>query len=343
MPHSITSFHGSLFGPENQFAITLIRAIEQQPGNLYNPLYLYGQAGAGKTSLVNALAARMQSCANTTVVVTSAQDLSNELYHQLPPDNRLHPLHKSCVIVENIQTVKSESTASHLLEQLCDLLPQTKIQLVVTGRDLSESFSSLRKRLRGRLLSGQIAELEKPTFDTRTAFLEHFAQSQKITMEPGVSAFLAQYLLQPTLAELQQLLLVLQDAVQMEQETLCVEWLKENLEPSREIALTLPCVAQEVARQSGLTVPQLRSPHRTQAISTARQTAMFLARQLTSSSNREIGRYFNKRHASSVSHAYHKITRCLPHDRVLREQLGQIQSRLQQVSHRNHLKTRHAS
>ena len=343
MPHSITSFHGSLFGPENQFAITLIRAIEQQPGNLYNPLYLYGQAGAGKTSLVNALAARMQSCANTTVVVTSAQDLSNELYHQLPPDNRLHPLHKSCVIVENIQTVKSESTASHLLEQLCDLLPQTKIQLVVTGRDLSESFSSLRKRLRGRLLSGQIAELEKPTFDTRTAFLEHFAQSQKITMEPGVSAFLAQYLLQPTLAELQQLLLVLQDAVQMEQETLCVEWLKENLEPSREIALTLPCVAQEVARQSGLTVPQLRSPHRTQAISTARQTAMFLARQLTSSSNREIGRYFNKRHASSVSHACHKITRCLQHDRVLREQLGQIQSRLQQVSHRNHLKTRHAS
>lgn len=343
MPHSITSFHGSLFGPENQFAITLIRAIEQQPGNLYNPLYLYGQAGAGKTSLVNALAARMQSCANTTVVVTSAQDLSNELYHQLPPDNRLHPLHKSCVIVENIQTVKSESTASHLLEQLCDLLPQTKIQLVVTGRDLSESFSSLRKRLRGRLLSGQIAELEKPTFDTRTAFLEHLAQSQKITMEPGVSAFLAQYLLQPTLAELQQLLLVLQDAVQMEQETLCVEWLKENLEPSREIALTLPCVAQEVARQSGLTVPQLRSPHRTQAISTARQTAMFLARQLTSSSNREIGRYFNKRHASSVSHACHKITRCLQHDRVLREQLGQIQTRLQQVSHRNHLKTRHAS
>ena len=343
MPHSITSFHGSLFGPENQFAITLIRAIEQQPGNLYNPFYLYGQAGSGKTSLVNALAARMQSCANTTVVVTSAQDLSNELYHQLPPDNRLHPLHKSCVIVENIQTVKSESTASHLLEQLCDLLPQTKIQLVVTGRDLSESFSSLRKRLRGRLLSGQIAELEKPTFDTRTAFLEHFAQSQKITMEPGVSAFLAQYLLQPTLAELQQLLLVLQDAVQMEQETLCVEWLKENLEPSREIALTLPCVAQEVARQSGLTVPQLRSPHRTQAISTARQTAMFLARQLTSSSNREIGRYFNKRHASSVSHACHKITRCLQHDRVLREQLGQIQTRLQQVSHRNHLKTRHAS
>ena len=339
----MTSFHGYLFGPENQFTITLIRAVEQQPGNLYNPLYLYGQAGSGKTSLINALAARLNSCSNTTVVVTSAQDLSNELYHQLSPDNSHHPFHRSCVIVENIQTIKSESPASQLLEQLCDLLPQTKTQLVVTGRDLSESFSSLRTRLRGRLLSGQIAELKKPTFNTKKAFLEHFAQSQKITLEPGVSSFLAQYLLQPTLTELQQLLLVLHDAVQMEKETLCVGWLKENLDPSRESTLTLPCVAQEVARQSGLTVPQLRSPHRTQAISTARQTAMFLARQLTSSSNREIGRYFNKRHASSVSHAYHKITRCLQHDRVLQEQLGQIRSRLQQVSHRNHLKTRHAS
>ena len=105
MPHPMTSFHGYLFGPENQFTITLIRAVEQQPGNLYNPLYLYGQAGSGKTSLINALAARLNSCSNTTVVVTSAQDLSNELYHQLPPDNSHHPFHRSCLDALTLNTV----------------------------------------------------------------------------------------------------------------------------------------------------------------------------------------------------------------------------------------------
>ena len=315
------SFENFVVGSSNQFAHAASLAVANQPGNAYNPLFIYGGVGLGKTHLLHAIGAQIsQRTPGLMVEYLSAETFINELIHAIQYE-KMRDFQKKyrsidVLLVDDVQFMATQERTQEEFFHTFNALYDSQKQIVVTSDKVPQDIPELEERLRSRFEWGLIADIQLPDMETRAAILNKKAKVEDIDLQSDVCHFLARHI-QSNVRILEGSLTRLKAFAEMSGEPISVEMcknvLKDILSTKRSI-ISIEEVIRIVAKHYALKPGELKSPKRAKPITRARQVAMYLCRELTSESFPEIGSRFGGRDHATVIHGVNKITALLEVD-----------------------------
>lgn len=320
----VECFEGFYAGPENRAVVAAISAAAKKPGELFPLIYLYGQAGVGKRSLIAAYQRRLER-ARRSVEVFRFSGVGARADESASPDGGYAPQRRgtALLVVEEADRFGAQRERQRELRRLCDVAHRGTYQIIVTALVRPWALPGVESPLVNRFVAGLVLELRPPGLAARRALLESCARRHQIPLSAAAAQHLAESM-PVTPAVLQQALLLLDDAARLEGGAITRELVAGFVAGSPPLRVSLEQIAAEVASHFEVSVRELRSRRRAQAVTMARRAAMYLARRLTDCSAEAIARYFHKRHASTVSHACRKLSWEMGEDAALREDLERL-------------------
>lgn len=331
------TFENFVVGPGNQLAHAACLAVAQRPAEAYNPLFLYGGVGLGKTHLLHSIGHYVHTTRpNLRVAYVSSENFLNDLVNAIQAHDVVEFRNTyrtyDILMIDDIQFIAGkERTQEEFFHTFNDLYNNLR-QIILTSDRSPKEMATLEDRLRSRFEWGMIADLQSPDFETRMAILKKKAEFLDVDLPDEVSALIAAHL-KADVRTLEGALnrLVLHSSLHGKR-TITDEMarmvLKDMLERGEPV-ITVERIQEAVCAHFKLSLDLLISHKRSKEIATARQVAMYLARQLTKHSLLDIGRQFGGKDHTTVLHAYEKIKRLGESDGQLKDDLDQLVSRLQ--------------
>ncbi len=335
--HEKYTFDNFIIGSSNQFAHAASMAVAKQPGETYNPLFIYGGVGLGKTHLVCAIGNDiLDRNPNTRVVYLSSDSFMNELIAALRRD-RMDEFRKrfrsvDFLIVDDVQFLAGRERTQEEFFHTFNSLYENHKQIVLTSDKFPKEIPELEERLRNRFESGLIADIQAPDIETRLAILEKKADIERLALPSDVAMFLAETFesnvreLEGSLTRLSAHASLYGDAITLE---LARKVLKNFLDNRRGRGITIETVQDVVSRYFHVERDELLSKSRTRHIAHSRQIAMYLCRQLTDASFPVIGDRFGGRDHTTVIHATRVIDERMRQDGRLREAIETMTATLE--------------
>jgi chromosomal replication initiator protein len=327
------SFDTFVVGSSNQFAQAACQAVAELPSRAYNPLFIYGGVGLGKTHLLHAVGHQvLRLFPSMSVVYLSSERFTNELINAIRYDRtaefRARYRNIDLLLIDDIQFISGkERTQEEFFHTFNDLYESRK-QIIVSSDCSPKDIPEIEERLRSRFEWGLIADIQPPDFETRVAILKKKAAVERVRLSDDV-AYLIASRIKSNIRELEGSLtrmiafcaLTGRDmSVELAQEVLADLWGDE------ERIITIEQVQRKVSDFFGVKVSDLKAKNRTKAVAFPRQMAMYLARHLTHASLAEIGRSFGGKDHTTVLHAVDKIQTLIQEDPKLRKTIeGLIQ------------------
>ena len=315
------TFANFVVGANNQFANATARAVARQPGEQYNPLFIYGGAGLGKTHLVNAIGHQiLERNPAAHVAFLSADTFVNELIAAIRRDrtDRFKDRFRlvDVLILDDVQFLAGRERTQEEFFHTFNALHERRRQIVLTSDTFPKDIAGLAERLRNRFEWGLIADIQPPDVETRTAILGKKAEYEGISLPPEVAAFIASHV-DSNVRELEGSLMRLGAYASLHRVPLTVDLAKEvlhNILKTQRHTVSIDAIQTAVCNQFSIRVADLRSKRRTRNIAVPRQIAMYLCRKLLQSSYPAIGAIFGGRDHSTVIHAITVIERRMTED-----------------------------
>ena len=324
-------------GSSNQFAFAAASAVANNPATTYNPLFIYGGVGLGKTHLINAVGnAILLKNPEMKVCYYTSEKFMNELINSLRyakmDEFRNKFRSMDVLLIDDVQFIAGKERTQEEFFHTFNALYESHKQIVVTSDKFPKEIPGLEERLRSRFEWGLIADIQAPDVETKQAILKMKAESNNIQLPEDVALFLANSV-SSNVRELEGFLIRIGAYASLTATpitlTMAREVLKDILvEKNRE--LTIEEIQKAVASHYGLKIADLKSAKRLKALVLPRQVAMYLSRQLTSASYPDIGERFGGKDHSTIIHAIKKIEKALPEDLQLRGALNAIKTSLSQ-------------
>ncbi|MBI4594185.1 MAG: chromosomal replication initiator protein DnaA [Candidatus Rokubacteria bacterium] len=327
------TFDSFVVGSSNQFAQAACQAVAELPSRAYNPLFIYGGVGLGKTHLLHAVGHQaVRLFPGMTVVYLSSERFTNELINAIRYDRtaefRARYRTIDLLLIDDIQFISGkERTQEEFFHTFNDLYESRK-QIIVSSDCSPKDIPEIEERLRSRFEWGLIADIQPPDFETRVAILKKKAAVERVLLPDDV-AYLIAGRIKSNIRELEGSLTRMiafcaltgrEMNVDLAQEVLADLWGEE------EKIITIEQVQRKVCDVFGVKLSDLKAKNRTKAVAFPRQVAMYIARQLTHASLAEIGRAFGGKDHTTVLHAVDKIQTLLQDDAKLRKTIeGLIQ------------------
>ena len=330
------SFDRFVVGACNQFAHAASMAVADQPAKNYNPLFIYGGVGLGKTHLLNAIGLRTLSLyPDMNVVYVSAEVFMNELINSIRYDKMPKFREKfrniDCILIDDIQFIAGKERTQEEFFHTFNTLHDSGKQIVVTSDKFPKDIPNLEGRLRSRFEWGLIADIQPPEIETKIAILEKKAQENKLTLPSNVALYIASQT-ETNIRELEGYLIRIAAYSSLTGREIDLDLVKAVLkkllhqEEKREI--TIEEIIKAVAAKLNIKIADIKSPKKNKNLVLARQISMFLARELTSASFPDIGNKVGGRDHSTVIYAHNKIKMVTEKDRTLKDVLEGIQETL---------------
>jgi chromosomal replication initiator protein len=325
------TFETFVVGACNQFAHAASLAVAEQPSKAYNPLFLYGGVGMGKTHLMQAVG-HMIKRRNPAMRLNyiSAEKFTNEVINSLRFDrmtsfrDRFRTV--DVLLVDDIQFIAGkERTQEEFFHTFNALYDQQK-QIVVSSDCPPKEISAIEERLRSRFEWGLIADIQPPDLETKIAILQKRAENEHVHLPDDVAEFIARSI-KSNIRELEGALtrLVAYAALTDAPVSLgTAQQVLKNLIDAAEKKLSIEQIQRRVGEQFGLRVQDLKMRSNAKAIAYPRQIAMFLVKQLTSASLPEIGRQFGGKHHTTVLHSINKIEALRRQDKDLHRMISKM-------------------
>ena len=322
--HSLVSkytFENFVIGASNQFAHAACMAVANQPGEHYNPLFIYGGVGLGKTHLVNAIGHRAEAQRpNLKIVYLSSESFMNELIASLRRD-KMDEFKKKfrnvdILIVDDVQFIAGKERTQEEFFHTFNSLYESHKQIVITSDKFPKEIPGLEDRLRNRFEWGLIADIQTPDMETRVAILQKKAEVEGVPLPHDVAIFLASNI-DSNVRELEGALTRLGAFSSLTKTPITVEFAKEVLRQnlrSAEREITVEGIQKTICEYFNLKIGDLKAKRRTQNIALPRQVAMYLCRKHTEASFPAIGDKFGGRDHSTVIHASKTIERKIKDD-----------------------------
>jgi chromosomal replication initiator protein len=331
------TFENFVVGPGNQLAHAACLAVAQRPAEAYNPLFLYGGVGLGKTHLLHSIGHYVHTTRpNLRVAYVSSENFLNDLVNAIQTHDVVEFRNTyrtyDILMIDDIQFIAGkERTQEEFFHTFNDLYNNLR-QIVLTSDRSPKEMATLEDRLRSRFEWGMIADLQSPDLETRMAILKKKAEFLDVDLPDAVSVLIATYL-KADVRTLEGALnrLVLHGSLHGKRaitEEMAKMVLRDMLERG-EPAITVDRIQDVVSAHFKISLDLLVSNKRSKEIAMARQVAMYLARQLTKNSLLDIGRQFGGKDHTTVLHACEKIRRLVQSDGQLKAELDQLVSRLQ--------------
>jgi chromosomal replication initiator protein len=308
------TFESFVVGGSNAFAHAASRAVAEQPSKSYNPLFLYGGVGMGKTHLMHAIGHTIKK-RNPTVRLTyiSAEKFTVEVINSLRFDrmisfrDRFHTV--DVLLVDDIQFIAGkERTQEEFFHTFNSLYEQQK-QIVISSDCLPKEIHSLEERLRSRFEWGLIADIAPPDLETKMAILQKKAENDRFHLPDDVAEFIARAI-KSNVRELEGALTRLMAYASLTGATVSLSTAQQvlkNIIATQEKRVTIEVIQKRVCEHFNLREQDLKIRSNTRAIAFPRQVAMYLVKQLTTASLPEIGRQFGGKHHTTVLHSVNKI------------------------------------
>ena len=330
------TFDTFVVGSSNQFAHAAARAVAESPSRAYNPLFIYGGVGLGKTHLMHAIAQEaLKRNPGARVLYLSAERFLNELINAL----RFEKMHEfkqryrelDMLLMDDVQFIAGKDSTQEEFFHTFNALHDAQRQIVLTSDALPKEIPTLEERLRSRFEWGLIADIQPPNLEMKVAILRKKAEAEKIEVPNDVALYIAGSV-KSNVRELEGRLNRVVAFSSLTGKPLSVELARETLKDilgTEETRATPSEILKLVAAHYGLRVSDMKAKSNAKPIAFPRQVAMFLCRRLTGLSYPEIGRLFNDKHHSTVMHSVEKIERLAEDDPNFRKVVESFLQRYQ--------------
>jgi chromosomal replication initiator protein len=315
------TFDNFVVGSSNQFAHAAARAVAESPSRSYNPLFLYGGVGLGKTHLMHAIAQEiLLRNPDARVLYLSAERFLNDLINALRFE-RMHEFKRryrelDVLLMDDVQFIAGKDSTQEEFFHTFNALHDAQKQIVVTSDALPKEIPTLEERLRSRFEWGLIADIQPPDLEMKIAIIRKKGAAEKTDIPNDVAMFIAGSV-KSNVRELEGRLNRVMAFSSLTGKPISVELARETLRDimGTEEHRAVPSeILKAVASHYGLRVSDMKAKSNAKPVAFPRQVAMYLCRKLTELSYPEIGRLFNDKHHSTVMHSVEKIEHMIEDD-----------------------------
>ncbi|VYU66488.1 chromosomal replication initiator protein DnaA [Clostridium tertium] len=332
------TFDSFVIGNSNRFAHAASLAVAEAPAKAYNPLFIYGGVGLGKTHLMHAIGHyALQNNSNAKVVYVSSEKFTNELINAIRDDKndefRKKYRNVDILLIDDIQFIAGKERTQEEFFHTFNELHDANKQIILSSDRPPKEIPTLEDRLRSRFEWGLIADIQAPDFETRMAILKKKADVEKLNVANEVMVYIATKI-KSNIRELEGALIRIVAYSSLTNRPITVELageaLKDIISNKQNKNVTIDVIQDVVAAYFNLRIEDLKSQRRTRNVAYPRQIAMYLSRKLTDMSLPKIGEEFGGRDHTTVIHAYEKISDSLNTDESLQHTVNDITKKLTQ-------------
>lgn len=330
------NFDTFVAGPSNQLAYAAAQAAASTYPPKYNPVFVCGGVGLGKTHLLHAIGHHiLQTRPGARLLYLSGEQFMNEYIHAIRT-NQMHEFRRryregcDVLLVDDVQFLAGKDGTQDEFFHTFNALHNTHRQIVLTADRKPYEISDIADRLRTRFAWGLLADIEPPELEVRVAILRKKAAAENINLPDDVALFIASSI-KSNVRELEGALIRLAAYASLSRKEIAIDFARETLEGSITRPpehLTVDHILKAVASYYGVKVSDLKSPRRHKSIAGPRAVAMYLARTHTNESYPDLGRSFGGKHHTTVISAVEKITRKLQEDPALRGEIHAVEGML---------------
>jgi chromosomal replication initiator protein len=329
------TFAEFVIGTGNQFAHAAALAVANQPGEKYNPLFIYGGVGLGKTHLATAIGHHLWATGARArkILFMPAEVFMNELISSLRRDRMGEFKEKfrrvDALILDDVQFLAGRERTQEEFFHTFNSLHSERHQIVLTSDKVPRDIPGLEERLRNRFESGLIADIAPPDLETRVAIVQKKAALENLPLSPEVALYVAQNV-PSNMRELEGCLTRLAALASISKSAITPEFARQALRDlirAHDVKPDIESIQRTVSDFFHIRLTELKSKKRTQHIAFCRQVAMYLCRKLTDSSFPAIGEAFGRDH-STVIHAYNLIARRISNDSAFRFSIEKVEREL---------------
>ncbi|MHB1023386.1 MAG: chromosomal replication initiator protein DnaA [Acidobacteriaceae bacterium] len=329
------TFDGFVIGNGNQFAHAAAQAVAERPSKAYNPLFLYGGVGMGKTHLMQAIGHEVKRHQpQSSICYVSSEKFTNEMINSLRYDKMTSFRDKfrsvDVLLIDDIQFLAQKERTQEEFFHTFNALHESMKQIVIASDRPPKELAEFEDRLRSRFEWGLIADIQPPDLETKVAILQKKAESEHVTLPTDVALFIASNV-RTNVRELEGALVRLiawcsLHGMEINLPT-AQQCLKQFID-TQVRKITIEAIQRATAEQFGMRVVELKQKNNSRQIVVPRQIAMYLAKQLTEASLPEIGRQFGGKHHTTVMHSIAKIDEQRRADKDLNRTINKLMETL---------------
>jgi chromosomal replication initiator protein len=329
------TFEAFVIGAGNQFAHAASLAVAERPSKAYNPLFLYGGVGMGKTHLMQAIGHEIKRrMPLAAICYVSSEKFTNDMINSLRYDKMTSFRDKfrnvDVLLIDDIQFLAQKERTQEEFFHTFNALHESMKQIVIASDRPPKELAEIEDRLRSRFEWGLIADIQPPDLETKVAILQKKAEQEHVTLPTDVALFIASNI-RSNVRELEGALIRLvahSSLIGAEISLQYAQQVLKNFIDSQARKVTIESIQKAVAEQFGLRLIEIKAKNNSRAIVYPRQIAMYLAKHMTEASLPEIGRQFGGKHHTTVLHSVEKIEETRKQDKDLNRLLNKLTEQL---------------
>ena len=326
------TFDNFIVGPSNNLAYAAAKAVSQKQHEKYNPLFIYGDSGLGKTHLLSAIQNEMtKNYPGINIIYISAETFTNEFLHSITAnktelfDEKYR--NADALLIDDIQFIAGKESTQEEFFHTFNSLHDAHKQIVIASDRPAKEIKSLEERLRTRFEWGLTADVQPPDFETRVAIVKRKAELLHLDLPEDVAEFIANHLknnirqLEGAVKKLNAYYMLegIQPVISVAQNAI-----KDILNETQPVPVTIEKIIGEVSRTFNVSPADIRGTKRNANVASARRVAIYILREVTGMSMEEIGREFSGRDHSTIVYSLKTMERDMKNDQHLRETVSDI-------------------
>ncbi|MGO1165287.1 MAG: chromosomal replication initiator protein DnaA [Janibacter sp.] len=332
------TFDTFVIGASNRFANAAAVAVAEAPAKAYNPLFIYGESGLGKTHLLHAIGHYARSLyPHVKVRYVNSEEFTNDFINSIRDDKAANFQRRyrdvDVLLIDDIQFLQGKMQTQEEFFHTFNTLHNANKQVVITSDVAPKLLSGFEERMRSRFEWGLLTDVQPPDLETRIAILRKKAIQEKLSVPADVLEFIASRI-STNIRELEGALIRVTAFASLNRQPVDIGLaqivLKDLIPNEQSSEISSATIMAQTADYFGLNIEDLQSPSRTRLLVTARQIAMYLCRELTDMSLPKIGEQFGGRDHTTVMHAERKIRELMGERRAIYNQVTELTNRIKQ-------------
>ena len=328
------TFDNFVVGGSNQFAYAAAKSVSEKPGDIYNPLFIYGGVGIGKTHLMQAVGNVLQN-QGKDVIYTSVEQFLNDFLRHLRNQNmeRFKDKYRKCdiLLIDDIQFLSNKDSIQEEFFHTFEALRNDKKQIIMTADKHPKKIGGLEERLKSRFEWGLIADIQPPELETKINIIKKKCEINRVVLNNDVINYIAT-IIENNAREIEGILSKLHAYSKLMNIDITIEFtknvLKEQLRENR-ANITIDAIINTVAKELNVKPSEIKSKSRSRNIVYARRIAIYLCRDLTVNSTMpQLAQYFGMKDHTAISHTMKKINELIENDEDFKTKIDELTNKI---------------
>ncbi|MDX9744717.1 MAG: chromosomal replication initiator protein DnaA [Arcobacteraceae bacterium] len=327
------SFDNFMVGGSNQFAYATVKSVSEKPGTLYNPVFIYGGVGLGKTHLMQAAGNVLQNQGKVVIYTTVEQFLNDFVRHiRNLTMERFREKYRKCdvLLIDDIQFLSNKESIQEEFFHTFEALKGEGKQIILTADKHPKKIAGLEERLRSRFEHGLVADIHPPELETKIAIIENKCQINKVKLSKDIINYIAT-VIDSNVREIEGILSKLHAYSQLINVDIDLAFtknvLKDQIQENR-ANITLDLIVQSVSKDLNIKPSEIRSKGRSKNLVYARRIAIYLCRELTQNTMPQLAQYFGMQDHTAISHTLKKINELMKNDEDFKIKIEELTNKI---------------